>query len=60
MNGSSFVLAVFIWLSLLVMAGALVTVAISRDAMWALVLMFSSVWIPLTLRWSWLASKDHK
>lgn len=60
MNGSSFALAVFIWLSLLAMAGALVTVAVSRDAMWALVLMFSAVWVPLAMRWSWLACKDIK
>lgn len=60
MNGPSFVRAVAAWLLLLVLAGTLLTVAVTEQATWALVLMFALVWVPLTMRWAWSMFKDNK
>lgn len=58
MSGPSFVQAVVMWLLLVALGGILTAAAVFNDAVWALVLLFALVWIPLTLRWAWLVFLD--
>ena len=60
MSGGTFVKSIVIWLMSLILGVvvAIVPVASGNLGVWWLMVCFSAVWVPLTLRWAWLAGMD--
>lgn len=59
MNGKTFVSAVFLWLILNLGMVVVVVAALTQEPVYATLILsvvIGVIWVPLTLRWAWLAS----